>query len=37
VRQVTLNKIDFSGEEIAHIALDDKKEQDIKDITLNAR
>jgi len=36
-RQVTLNKIDFTGEEIAHIALDDKKEQDIKDITLNAR
>ena len=37
VRQVTLNKIDFSGKEIAHISLDDKKEQDIKDITLNTR
>ena len=37
VRQVTLNKIDFSGKEIDHIPLDDKKEQDVKDITLNAR
>jgi hypothetical protein len=37
VRQVTLNKIDFSGKEIAHIPLDDKKEQDIKDISLNAK
>ena len=37
VRQVTLNKIDFSKKEITHIQLDDKKEQDIKDITLNAR
>jgi len=37
VRKVTLNKIDFSKKEITHISLDDKKEQDIKDITLNAR
>ncbi len=37
VRKVTLNKIDFSKKEITHIPLDDKKEQDIKDITLNAR
>lgn len=33
VRKVNLNRINFSGNEIDHIPLDDKKEQDIKDIT----
>jgi len=35
VRSLDIKKIDFSkiGEEIIHINLDDKKEQDIKDIT----
>ncbi|UCF83276.1 MAG: choloylglycine hydrolase family protein [Desulfobacteraceae bacterium] len=33
VRKVDLDKIDFSKKEIFHIPLDDKKEQDIKDIT----
>ena len=33
VRMVQMNGIDFSGKEIVHIPLDDKKEQDIKDIT----
>ena len=33
VRKVELDRIDFSKKEIVHIPLDDKKEQDIKDIT----
>ena len=33
VRKVDLNRIVFSGKKIRHIQLDDKKEQDIKDIT----
>ena len=33
VRKVDLNRVDFSGKEIRHIQLDEKKEQDIKDIT----
>lgn len=33
VRTVDLNKISFSQKEIIHIPLDDKKEQDLKDIT----
>ena len=33
VRRVTLNKIDFTAEKIDHVALDDKKEQEVKDIT----
>lgn len=33
VRKVDLNRIDFTGNKIGHILLDDKKEQDIKDIT----
>jgi len=33
VRKVELSRIDFSKKEIIHIPLDDKKEQDIKDLT----
>jgi len=33
VRKVGLDKIDFSKTKIVHVLLDDKKEQDIKDIT----
>lgn len=33
VRTVDLNKVDFSKKDIKHIPLDEKKEQDIKDIT----
>ena len=33
VRKVDLNRIVFSGKRIRHIQLDDRKEQDIKDIT----
>ena len=33
VRKVDLTRIDFSGEKIRHIQLDDRREQDIKDIT----
>ncbi|MBA7639659.1 Choloylglycine hydrolase [subsurface metagenome] len=33
VRTVELDRIDFSKKEIVHIPLDDKKEQDVKDIT----
>jgi len=33
VRMVQMDRIDFSGQEVVHIPLDDKKEQDIKDIT----
>jgi len=33
VRKVELDRIDFSKKEIAYIPLDDKKKQDIKDIT----
>lgn len=33
VRMVDLDKIDFSKKEITHIPLDEKKEQDVKDIT----
>jgi len=37
VRMVQMNGIDFSGKEIVHIPLEDKKEQDIKDITPGKR
>jgi choloylglycine hydrolase len=33
VRKVEMDKIDFSKTEIVHIPLNEKKEQDIKDIT----
>jgi len=33
VREIDLDKINFSKKEIVHIPLDEKKEQDIKDIT----
>ena len=33
VRKVELSRIDFSKKEIIHIPLDDKKEQDIKELT----
>lgn len=33
VRKVDLNRIDFSGEKIRHIRMDENKSQDIKDIT----
>lgn len=33
IRKVDLNRIDFTGDKIRHIALDEKKEEDVKDIT----
>lgn len=33
VRKVDLNSLSFSGKKIIHVQLDEKKEQDIKDIT----
>ena len=33
VRKVQLNKIDFSKQDIIHFPLDEKKEQDVKDVT----
>jgi len=33
VRKVEIDRIDFSKTKITHIPLDEKKEQDIKDIT----
>jgi choloylglycine hydrolase len=33
VRKVNVNKLNFSQKQITHISLDDKKEQDVKDIT----
>jgi len=33
VRKVQVNAVDFSGEEIVHVVLDEKKEQDYLDIT----
>lgn len=37
VRKVSLEGLDFTGKTITHIALDEKKEQDVKDLTPAAK